>query len=186
MASAAPCLPHIDQLNASQDSSFVEAITTLFEAAPPLANALLAARPFLSYSELLNKARFIISELSDADRRIVVNAHPRIGASKATLSALSLKEQGYTDPTNATQPSTVNANPETNDDQVNERLAQLNQAYEAKFGFCFVVFVAGRPRSEIVSVIETRMNNSPKQELETGLESMLLIAHDRLKKLQGN
>ncbi|KAH6570058.1 hypothetical protein BASA60_007985 [Batrachochytrium salamandrivorans] len=153
MASAAPCLPHIDQLNASQDSSFVEAITTLFEAAPPLANALLAARPFLSYSELLNKARFIISELSDADRRIVVNAHPRIV---------------------------------TNDDQVNERLAQLNQAYEAKFGFCFVVFVAGRPRSEIVSVIETRMNNSPKQELETGLESMLLIAHDRLKKLQGN
>ncbi len=50
----------------------------------------------------------------------------------------------------------------------------LNEEYEKKFGFRFVVFVAGRPRDAIIPIIKDRMNNSREQELATGLRYFLL------------
>ena len=66
---------------------------------------------------------------------------------------------------------------------MNTILAELNKTYEDQFGFKFVVFVAGRPRREIIPILEARLNNQPDQELETGLREMMKIARDRLKKL---
>lgn len=47
-----------------------------------------------------------------------------------------------------------------------------------------MTFVNGRPRRDILPELEKRMNNSTLLELETGLEAMILIAHDRLEKLK--
>ena len=44
-------------------------------------------------------------------------------------------------------------------------LAELNRAYEERFGFRFVVFVAGRPRREIVPVLRERLERTREQEL---------------------
>ena len=59
------------------------------------------------------------------------------------------------------------------------RLAYLNQVYEEKFGFRFVVFVAGRPRREIVPVLEERLARTVEEERETGLRELVAIARDR-------
>ena len=59
-------------------------------------------------------------------------------------------------------------------------LGQLNDAYERRFGFRFVVFVAGRSRDEIVPVLKARLERSRADELATGLEEFLAIARDRL------
>ncbi|KAK5667742.1 hypothetical protein QVD99_005587 [Batrachochytrium dendrobatidis] len=174
MAQTIQSLPSIDLLNASSRNQFFSIISVLFEAAPPLANALWASRPYSSYATILSTAADIINNLSLEDRKAVVNAHPRIGANKATLSALSYQEQGYTNAPNSL----------TNEDRINQRLAELNAQYEAKFKFCFVVFVNGRSREEIIPVIEARLNNSAEEELSNGLEHMIQIAQDRLKKVQ--
>jgi 2-oxo-4-hydroxy-4-carboxy-5-ureidoimidazoline decarboxylase len=58
-------------------------------------------------------------------------------------------------------------------------LAYLNQVYEEKFGFRFVVFVAGRPREEILEVLRDRIANTREEELETGLRDLVAIAQDR-------
>ena len=58
-------------------------------------------------------------------------------------------------------------------------LAYLNQVYEEKFGFRFVVFVAGRPKAEILEVLRERLERDREQELETGLEELVAIARDR-------
>jgi 2-oxo-4-hydroxy-4-carboxy--5-ureidoimidazoline (OHCU) decarboxylase len=88
------------------------------------------------------------------------------------LSALSLREQSY--------------DPDSDDlEQLSVRLAKLNRAYEARFGFRFVVFVNKRPKSEIATVLEQRLNNDDAdQELSTGLHEMFSIARDRLRTLQ--
>lgn len=57
-------------------------------------------------------------------------------------------------------------------------------AYEKKFGFKFVVFVNGRSKAQIVPVLRERLDNTAEEELATGLEAMILIAKDRLKKLR--
>jgi 2-oxo-4-hydroxy-4-carboxy-5-ureidoimidazoline decarboxylase len=58
-------------------------------------------------------------------------------------------------------------------------LAYLNQVYEEKFGFRFVVFVAGRPREEILEVLRERIANTREEELETGIGELVAIAQDR-------
>ncbi|KAI9319016.1 Oxo-4-hydroxy-4-carboxy-5-ureidoimidazoline decarboxylase [Dichotomocladium elegans] len=166
----------IQQLNTATPEVFLETIHTLFETAPPLASRLLANRPYASYSELIDKAESISlgSQLTQEEKQEVINAHPRIGESKTNLSAMSLKEQGYTD-----RQGVLSAE----DEQTNAILTRLNQEYEDKYGFKFVVFVAGRPRAQIIPVIEARIrSNDREKELVTGIREMMLIARDRLHK----
>ena len=49
-------------------------------------------------------------------------------------------------------------------------LAELNAAYEERFGFRFVVFVDRRPRAEIVPVLRERLERT-REELETAATS---------------
>jgi OHCU decarboxylase len=152
----------IASLNALSHEEFAEALGPLFETAPPLADALYAKRPYASYEELIGTAEALVSEMPFADQVAVLSAHPRIGANPATLSALSAREQGTSDPPTVLQ-----------------ELARLNQEYEDRFGFRFVVFVNRRPKSEILEVLKRRLDNTREAELATGLHDMFLIARDR-------
>jgi 2-oxo-4-hydroxy-4-carboxy--5-ureidoimidazoline (OHCU) decarboxylase len=58
-------------------------------------------------------------------------------------------------------------------------LAELNRAYEQRFGFRFVVFVNRRSRAEIVPVLRERLGRTREEELETGLRELVAIARDR-------
>lgn len=149
-------------------SYFNKVFKVLFEPCDELEKALLQRQPFESYSQLIDAAQEEISKMSESQRIAVVNAHPRIGAPKQSLSAMSALEQGSQEP---------------NFENVLRILKTLNEAYENKFGFKFVVFVNGRPRSEIVKVLENRLLNDRLDELETGLKDMINIARDRLAKL---
>ena len=68
------------------------------------------------------------------------------------------------------------------DPAVMTELAYLNQVYEEKFGFRFVVFVAGRPKAEILDVLGERLERTREEELETGLEELVAIARDRYQR----
>jgi len=58
-------------------------------------------------------------------------------------------------------------------------LARLNDEYEHRFGFEFVVFVDGRTRAELLPVLRDRLKNTRGEELETGLRALCAIARDR-------
>jgi 2-oxo-4-hydroxy-4-carboxy--5-ureidoimidazoline (OHCU) decarboxylase len=60
------------------------------------------------------------------------------------------------------------------------RLDGLNDAYESRFGFPFVEWVAGRPKAAIVAVLEARLQRDRDTELAAGCEALLAIARDRL------
>jgi 2-oxo-4-hydroxy-4-carboxy--5-ureidoimidazoline (OHCU) decarboxylase len=108
----------------------------------------------------LGQARDVALGLSEADKKELLDAHPPIGG-KAT-SARSAREQGTdADPT------------------VLARLAELNAAYEQRFGFRFVVFVNGRPRREIVPLLEVRLQRTREAELTTAVDELVQIALDR-------
>jgi len=61
------------------------------------------------------------------------------------------------------------------------RFQVLNDAYQAKFGFPFIMAVRGRTRVEILEAFEQRVNNTPEQEFETALGQVERIALLRLK-----
>jgi len=111
----------------------------------------------------LAEAPAVLAELSEEEKVEALNAHPAIGATN--LSAESAREQG-----------------EGGDPAVLTELAYLNQVYQEKFGFRFVVFVDGRPKPEILTVLQGRLQRTRAEELETGLGELLAIARDRARR----
>ena len=177
-AAPTPRLLPIDDLNRLPLDGFTEGLRPLFEAAGPLGERLAAGRPFASYAALLDRADALVEQLSPAEQVVVVNAHPRIGESAATVrqtSALSYREQGY-DAEAGLAPEEL--------ERVYADLARLNADYETKHGFRFVVFVNGRPKAAILEVLRERIGHPREQELRTALHEMVDIARDRLTKLR--
>ncbi len=165
-AAAEPArLPPIDGLNRLDRAAFTRALRALFERAPALIERLWGRRPFRAYPELLASAREEIAGMSEAERVAILDAHPRIGQ-RGGLSARSAREQGGAAP-----------------DDVERALADLNDRYERRFGFRLVVFVAGRPKAELVEVLRARLARERDEELRTGIAEFLAIAADRAAKL---
>jgi 2-oxo-4-hydroxy-4-carboxy--5-ureidoimidazoline (OHCU) decarboxylase len=108
----------------------------------------------------LGRARELAHDLSDAEKRDVLDAHPAIGAK--AVSERSAREQGTDD-----------------DPEVLALLAELNSRYEEKFGFRFVAFVNRRPRRAIVPILEARLQRTREEELATGVDELVQIAIDR-------
>jgi 2-oxo-4-hydroxy-4-carboxy--5-ureidoimidazoline (OHCU) decarboxylase len=136
----------------------VEELAELFEGRTRLVE-LLAER-----EHPLEAAPEVAAGLSEAEQLEALDAHPAIGA-RAGLSERSAAEQGN------------NADP-----VILTELAYLNQVYEEKFGFRFVVFVNGRPKAEILEVLRGRLERTREEELEAALGELVAIARDRWEK----
>lgn len=163
----------IEELNALDADGFVASLERLFEGAPRFVRRLADARPFESQDELIDAARATAREMPEEEQVELLNSHPRIGADPAALSDLSRREQG-------------DDAPEGRDDAwVGEELTALNEAYESLFGFRFVVFVAGRPRADIIPLLERAVHADRDEELRRGLDDVVLIASDRMDSLRG-
>ena len=150
--------------------STTDALGALFEHAPRFVERV-SGQTAGSLEELLDRAERIAGELPEYEQIELIDGHPRIGADPATVSATSFREQGYDRAPPGAQP------------ELGERLARLNDAYEDRFGFRFVVFVAGRTRSEIAEFLESRLDADRGEELERALRDVFAIARDRLAKL---
>jgi 2-oxo-4-hydroxy-4-carboxy--5-ureidoimidazoline (OHCU) decarboxylase len=101
----------------------------------------------------LGAAEEVALALPEADQVAALAAHPRIGEPSA--------EQRGAEP------------------EVLAQLARLNEEYERRFGFEFVVFVNGRTRAELLPVLEERLGRTREEELETGLRELCAIARSR-------
>jgi 2-oxo-4-hydroxy-4-carboxy--5-ureidoimidazoline (OHCU) decarboxylase len=133
----------------------VDQLAELFEGRTRFAE-LLAARE----DPLGPPVEEVAAELSEQEKLEAINAHPAIGA--RNLSARSAAEQGgEADAATLTE------------------LAYLNQVYEEKFGFRFVVFVDRRPKAELVPVMQQRLERTREEELETAMRELVAIARDR-------
>ena len=140
----------------------------LFENAGPLQARLHAEEPFASGAAMLARAREILDALSEPEQIAVINAHPRIGERPGKVSTASFTEQGY--------------DRDTTPPEVFRRLATLNEEYEQKFGFRFVVFVNRRSKEAIVPLLEARLRGTRDEERQAALREILAIAEDRLKR----
>jgi 2-oxo-4-hydroxy-4-carboxy--5-ureidoimidazoline (OHCU) decarboxylase len=132
----------------------VEQLAELFEGHTTLAERL------AELEDPLDHADEVLKELGEEEKVEALNAHPAIGARR--LSERSAAEQG-----SDAEPAILS------------ELSYLNQVYEEKFGFRFVVFVQGRSKREILEVLRERIAGTRDEELETGCRELVAIARDR-------
>lgn len=149
----------------------------LFEGAPRFLERLESAGPFADDGARFAAARTIAHSMPEEEQVELVDAHPRLGAPPATVSAMSFREQGYDrDPGTPAPPVAQQAS-------LASELERLNDAYEARFGFRYCVFVAGRPREALLPGMAAALRQDRDAELHRALDAVIDIAMDRHAKL---
>ena len=165
--------PPIADLNELDADAFADEVAPLFEGARGFLQRLAAARPFESDHAMIAAAREVARTMPEPDQIELLDAHPILGADPEAVSPASFEEQGY------------GSSDDGGSQPMLEELAMLNDVYQGRFGFRFVVFVAGRPLSSLGPLIEASMRNDRAAELARGLDDVIDIAADRLGRLRG-
>ncbi len=171
---AANAPPPIAELNRLPTDAFALALAPLFEGAPAFLARVAADRPYRSYADLFERARAIALAMPEPEQIELIDAHPRIGADPGSVSALSYREQGYDRKLSGADVAR---------EHIAAQLGWLNAAYEARFGFRFVVFVAGRPKEAIVPVIEAGLGANREGEIRRAIADVVAIAESRWRTL---
>lgn len=133
------------------------------------ARTMAAARPFESMSALEQAADACWQGLQAADTLEAFAAHPKIGERSASTWA-SGEQSGA----------------RTATDDVRERLAAGNDAYEARFGYIFIICATGKSADEMLASLEERLRNAPAEELRIAAGEQRKIMRLRLTKLIDN
>ena len=172
------------------------ALAPLFEGAPRFLARLCAERPFGDEAGLLAAARAVARGMSEPDQLELIDAHPRLGAPRESVSPLSFVEQGYARdvvgaeagaganaeaPLGAAEGREAAATAQPQRAKVAAELERLNRAYEARFGFRYCVFVAGRPRAALLPGFRAALDADRDAEIARALDAVVDIAADRYR-----
>jgi 2-oxo-4-hydroxy-4-carboxy-5-ureidoimidazoline decarboxylase len=135
------------------------------------ASAMVAARPFADAEALTTAADNIWRNLDAVDWLEAFAAHPKIGSSgsgRSDSSEWSRQEQ---------------AAARTASTEIQERMVAANRAYEARFGYIFIICATGRRGDEMLAECERRLSNTPDAEFAVAGEEQRKITRLRLVKL---
>jgi 2-oxo-4-hydroxy-4-carboxy-5-ureidoimidazoline decarboxylase len=160
-------------LNSLSRDEFVRIVGSVFEHSPWIAEATWPKRPFASVEEL---HRALCQTVADADEEkqvALIRAHPDL-VGKLALAGQLTKES-------------TSEQASAGLDKLSPQEVQLfqanNAAYQAKFGFPFVVCARLNKKEAILSGFKFRLPNSREQEIQTALAEIFKIAELRLRDL---
>lgn len=136
------------------------------------AGALVARRPIADEASLVEASTAIWWALPERAWREAFDSHPRIGQNHAGSHATTESLQW-----SAKEQENVSA-----DDSAKLALADANQRYEQKFGRIFIVCASGKSSTEILALLEARLQNDHATELREAAEQQRQITQLRLNK----
>lgn len=135
---------------------------------------MLAQRPFESKANFFEAEELIFGQLRRRDWLEAFRHHPPIGAKKPKARQSSTARRWSAGEQSAAQ----KAQPETL-----AVLGAANQAYEAAFGYTFLICATGKTSEEILKDLQQRLGNDPEIELRVAAEEQKKITRLRLEKL---
>ncbi len=156
----------LNQINHLTETEFVQAIGPAFEDTPQIAAQVWPQRPFASVADLHQAMVAIVQAMSEADQLALIQAHPDLGT-RVTMAEASVAEQKQA---GLSQLSAAEY----------ERFQSLNQRYKERFGFPFILAVAGHTKASILENFAQRLDNDPPTEKATALSQIATIAGLRL------
>ncbi len=133
---------------------------------------MVAKRPFGSTGQVKADAEEIWESLTREDWLEAFAHHPRIGETRSSQpgqgQAWSSREQSRV--AEATAP-------------VRQELERVNQDYEARYGYRYIVCASGRSAEELLSLARERLRHEPEDELRVAAGEQLRITLLRLDRL---
>lgn len=166
----------VDALNALSAEDAERALLTCC-GSRAWARRMAAARPFADSAELLARADAEWRALDEADWQEAFRSHPRIGERKAEAGQTP-REQAWSAGEQAGMAAAADA--------IRDALAEGNRAYEARFGYIYIVCATGRGADEMLGFLRSRLENDPRTEIRVAAEEQRKITRIRLEKLLAN
>ncbi len=165
---------YLERLNALNSAQLAE---DLFKCSGSAvwAEQMAKVHPFASVEELKSKSETAWKRLTRADWLAAFAHHPKIGDVEslrkkfATTASWAANEQSGVGSASA---DTIN------------RLARGNQAYEARFGYIFIVCATGKMANEMLALLETRLEHEPDTEFDIACREQKQITQLRLERLE--
>jgi OHCU decarboxylase len=137
-------------------------------------DGMVARRPFHLLGVLLGNADEVWSTMAPADFREAFAHHPRLGEARSSapttdraLTWSSGEQAGMTDASL----------------ELRTKLAAVNEAYEARFGFICIICATGLSTADVLTLTEERMDNDLEDEIAIAAEEQRKITRLRLLKL---
>lgn len=156
-------------LNNLNKDEFISMFGVIFEKTQWIAEKLFDQKPFKDKDDLINKMTQIYESSSKNEILKILNAHPKLAVEK-NLTEHSSKEQSRANLKNCTQ-------------KEYDEFKILNNNYEKKFGFPFIIAVKGKDKIEILNNFRQRINNGIELEFIESKKQVKKIALFRLEEL---
>ena len=138
------------------------------------AQQMVAARHYRSLDDLIAGADRIWWSLKPQDWLEAFHSHPKIGEKKAAAATAVQAQQWSEDEQSGIRNSAQ---------QTLFALAELNRAYEEKFGYIFIVCASGKSSEEMLAILRERLENNADEELRIAAAEQAKITQLRLRKL---
>lgn len=160
----------IEELNACDQASFVEAIGFVFENTPWIAAATWAQRPFADRAQLHQSLCATMYAASAEQQVALIQAHPDLVGRAALAGALGPESTG--------EQAAAGLNQLTPEEIA--EFTRLNAAYRARFGFPFVICARENKKAGILAGFAARLPNSREAEIAAALSEIAKIVWLRL------
>ncbi len=158
--------PSIVAANALDRDAFVARFGGIYEQSPWVAELAWRARPFADRAALEQAMQQVVQRAGRERQLELLKAHPRLGT-RLALSGHSRSEQAGAGLNELT-------------DVERSELETLNDAYERKFGFPFILAVRAASLRSILASLRSRMDADPAAEFDASLREVFRIAAFRL------
>ena len=162
--------PTLGALNACDREAFVDALGHLFEHSPWVAEETFDKRPFESVDGL-HAALCATMLAAPAERQLaLVRAHPDLAGRLAQAGQLTDSSSGEQAAAGLDRLTAAEAS----------EIQRLNDDYQARFGFPFVICARLNDKEMILAAMRSRSGSTPEAELSTALGEIAKIARLRL------
>ncbi len=159
----------IARVNNMDRATFVEVFGQVYEESPWVAERAWEQKPFADRTVLANAMEQVVRAAGSDQALALFRSHPRLGI-VASMSNFSREEQ-------------AGAGLGAAGDEDRRVLAELNDDYEAKFGFPFIIAVRGHTPASIIKACSNRLSTDRELEIQQSLEQVCKIAGLRLADL---
>lgn len=162
----------VEAVNRMDQAAFTEALGSIFEKSPWVAEAAWSSRPFSSVDELHAKMVAVVKYANIDQQLTLLRSHPDLAGKEAqagTMTSSSVAEQASAG-LNALSKEEV------------ATLAGYNAEYKKKFGFPFMIAVRNFSKLGIFNLFKQRMGNDTVTEFGTALQQVYNITRIRLEK----
>jgi len=138
------------------------------------ARRMVECRPFQGTRELEETADRVWWELGRQDWLEAFSRHPKIGEKAAAHSGSAQTRRWSEEEQTGIKAARQD---------ILAKLTEANRAYEARFGYIFIVCATGKSSAEMLALLEDRLQNDPDTELRVAAEEQRRITRLRLEKL---